>query len=368
VTRPHGAAAVNSVKGITMRSKIIPPDAEIVRTYDALREFEDAFFNAEFYFLLVVGRPGLSKSWEFEERCLPRKGRDGTEFSVAHYIKGNITPIEAYKLAYQHRNKLLIFDDGERFWADSCGRYLIRDLTECKPRKTANWRTANKDLEREGIPKSFLTSSRVCLIMNRFAFGDALEYDAIVDRAQFIYFDPTPLEIHKNTALWFWDQEIFDFVGEHLHIIDPDKLSSRTYVKAYERKPKGDWQEFLARRYFSQSGEQWVYALESDPTLHSVDERVAEFIRRTNLGRSTYFNLKKSLKIDGQLCPHAPPQFTLTGRPPEAPNLEAEAKAAAEEERRRAEQERITEQEEQEYQDLDDKYFEDDGDDDDADE
>ena len=123
--KPLGAGTVISVKGVTiMRSKIIPPDADVVRTYDALREFEDAFFNAEFYFLLVVGRPGLSKSWEFEERCLPRKGSDGTEFSVAHYIKGNITPIKAYKLAYQHRNKLLIFDDGERFWADSCGRYL----------------------------------------------------------------------------------------------------------------------------------------------------------------------------------------------------------------------------------------------------
>jgi hypothetical protein len=345
-----------------MRSKIIPPDAEVVRTYDGLREFEEAFFNAEFHFLLVVGRPGLSKSWEFEERCLPRKDRDGTEFSLAHYIKGNITPVEAYKLAYQHRNQLLIFDDGERFWADKCGRYLIRDLTECKPRKTANWRTANRDLEREGIPKSFLTSSRLCLIMNRFAFGDALEYEAIVDRAQFIYFDPTPLEIHQNTALWFWDQEIFDFIGEHLPIIDPDKLSSRTYVKAYERKPKGDWQEFLARRYFSQSGELWVQALESDPKFPSVDDRVAEFIRRTGLGRSTYFNLKKALKTDGQLALLDVPRFTLTGRPPEAPDVEAEAKAAAEEARRRAEQGQIAEQEEQEYRDLEEKYFDDDSD------
>lgn len=136
--------------------------------------------------------------------------------------------------------------DSERLWAESSGRYLLRDLTECKPWKNVNWRTANKDFEREGIPKSFRTSSRVCLIMNRFAFGDALEYDAIVDRAQFLYFDPTPLEIHKNTALWFWDQEVFDFIGEHLHIINSSKLSSRTYVKAYERKPKGDWKEFIA--------------------------------------------------------------------------------------------------------------------------
>jgi hypothetical protein len=120
-----------------------------------------------------------------------------------------------------------------------------------------------------------------------------------VDRAQFIYFDPTPLEIHKNTALWFWDQEIFDFIGAHLHVISPDKLSSRSYVKAYERKPKGDWKEFIARRYFAQSGEQWVLAVESDPKCKSVTERVAEFMKRTGLGRSTYFNLKKALISDG---------------------------------------------------------------------
>ena len=351
-----------------MRSKIIPPDAEVLRTFDELREFRDAFFNADFYFLLLVGRQGLAKSWEFEERCRPRKDRDGTEFSVAQYVKGNITPVEAYRMAYEHRNKLLVYDDGERLWADSTGRYLVRDLTECKPWKWASWRTANKDLERDGIPKSFLTSSRVCFIMNRFAFGDAHEYDAIVDRAQFIYFDPTPLEIHRNTALWFWNQEIFNFVGDHLNLLDPDKLSSRTYVKAYERMSKGDWKEFIARRYFTQSADQWVLNLESNPKYKSVDARVAEFVKRTGLGRSTYFNLKKTLKADGQLSPLDVPRFTLTGRPPEVPDLKAEARAAAEEKRRQTEQNRLVKEEEQEYQELDDKYFDDSEDDDDKDE
>jgi hypothetical protein len=318
---------------------------------------------------LVVGRQGLAKSWEFEERCEPRRDREGIEFSVAHYVKGNITPVEAYQLAYEHRNKLLIFDDSERLWAESTGRYLLRDLTECKPSKWANWRTDNKELERQGIPKSFETSSRVCLLMNRFAFGDALEYDAIVDRAQFIYFDPPPLEIHKNTALWFWDQEIFDFIGEHLPIVDSERLSSRTYVKAYERKAKGDWKEFIARRCFVQSGEQWVQALESNPRYRSVDERVAEFVCRTGLGRSTYFHLKKTLKVDRQLRRLDVPRFTLIARPPDVPDLEAEARAAAEEERRRAEQKRLEQQEEEEYRDLEDGFFkEEDKDDEEADE
>ena len=196
--------------------------------------------------------------------------------------------------------------------------------------------------------------------MNRFAFGDICEYDAIVDRAHFVFFAPTPVEIHKNAALWFWDQEVYDYIGEHLHIIDSDKLSARTYVKAFERKPKGDWQEFINRRYCKQTAEQWVVALENDPKYKSVDERVAEFIRQTKLSRATYFNFKKSLKAGGTLELPVVPRFRLTGKPPDVSDLEEAVKAAAEEECLRNKQLQIEQDEEEEYRDKEDKYFEDD--------
>jgi hypothetical protein len=345
-----------------MRSKTIPEDAEVLRTYDELREFQQSFFKGEFYFLLIVGRHGLSKSWEFEQGCQPYKDRDGHRVCVAHYVKGNVTPIQSYRLAYQHRNKLLVFDDAERLWADSTGRFLLRDLTECRPSKRVSWQTANKALERDGIPTCFDTTSRVCLIMNRFAFGEANEYEAIVDRAEFVYFNPTPLEIHKNAALWFWDQEVYDYIADRLSIIAPDKLSARTYVKAYERKPKGDWREFIDRRYCKQSGEQWVATLEGDPKYQSVEERVVEFIKRTGLSRATYFNFKRALTADGPVECLEVPRFTLTGKAPDVPDLEAEVKAVEEEERRRADQERIEEQDEQDYRDLEERFFDDEDD------
>ena len=83
-----------------MRNRIIPPDAETIRTFDGFRKLRNSFFNAEFYFLLLAGRQGLAKSREFEELCQPRRGRDGVEFSLARYIKGNITPVEEYQLAW----------------------------------------------------------------------------------------------------------------------------------------------------------------------------------------------------------------------------------------------------------------------------
>jgi len=348
-----------------MRSKTIPADAEIIHTYDELLGFRDAFFAGALYFLLIIGRHGLSKSHMFEERCRPYLDRDGNEINVAHYIKGNITPVEAYRSAYWHRNKLLTFDDSERLWAESNGRFLIRDLTENKPIKTVSWRTDNKTL---GVPKQFDTTSRVCLIMNRFAFGDTAEYDAIVDRAHMVYFDPTPAEVHRNAATWFWDQEIFDFIGRHLNLFDADKLSARTYVKAYERRQKGDWQEFLAGRYFSKAAEQWVVALENDPRYRTVAEKVMEFERRTDLQRATYYNVKKQLKQHGQLEITPLPEYTLNARAPEAPDLEAEVHRVVEEERlaeqRRLEAEAARNRPEREGRNRGDEDAEDDGEED----
>jgi len=342
-----------------MRSRQIPADCEIIRTFDALRSFRDAFFEPSMYFLLIIGRHGLSKSYEFKERCKPYKDHAGNDIDVAHYIKGNVTPVEAYRLAYEHRNKLLVFDDAERLWADANGRFLLRDLTENKPTKTVNWRVDNKVLQRDGIPKEFDTTSRVCLIMNRFAFGDAAEYDAIADRAHMVYFDPTVVEVHKNAAIWFWDQEIHDFIGNHLHLIDRDKLSARTYVKAYERRQKGDWREFLEGRYFSQEAERWVTSIENDAQFRTVEQKVTEFERRTGLCRATYFNAKKQLKKDGQLETNRVSRYTLNARAPKSPDLEAEVRRV-EEERRLAEQQRVEQlrsQEEEEYQDLEDRVF-----------
>jgi hypothetical protein len=36
---------------------------------------------------------------------------------------------------------------------------------------------------------------------------------ALEDRGHVLVFEPTALEVHHQAAGWFWDQQIFDFVG-----------------------------------------------------------------------------------------------------------------------------------------------------------
>ncbi len=50
-------------------------------------------------------------------------------------------------------------------------------------------------------------------------FGEAEEYEAILDRSHLVYFDPLPIEIHKDVGQWFWGQEIYDWIGGRLDLV-----------------------------------------------------------------------------------------------------------------------------------------------------
>ena len=218
-----------------MQSSKVPPGTEIIRTYAEYGELINAFFQGCYQFLFIVGRPGLAKSYEFERR-LSRTG---------HLIKGWTAPLQAYIDAYRYRNQPLIFDDAEVLWKRPGGRVLMRSLTEHRPKKLVQWRSTAKELTKAGVPQSFRTSSKIAIVANRFSFGSEEERDAVLDRGHLVLFDPPPIEIHKRVGDWFWSQEIYDYLGERLHMLD--SLSVRTYLKAWERNQAGgDWKKLIS--------------------------------------------------------------------------------------------------------------------------
>ena len=97
-----------------MRKTKLPAGAEVVRTYIEYAQHIEAFFQRHYHLLIIVGRPGLSKSHQFENRIDSR----------SHLIHGWTAPLQAYIEAYYHRNKLLVFDDAETLWA-RYGRMLV---------------------------------------------------------------------------------------------------------------------------------------------------------------------------------------------------------------------------------------------------
>ena len=192
-------------------------------------------------------------------------------------------------------------------FADRTAVRLLKCLLETNPIKTVAWHT--RAARQDGLPSQFQTGSRVILITNLWKTLNA-HVAAIEDRVHVLSFEPPPSEVHLRVATWFWDQEIFDFFGEHLGLIR--RPSMREYILAWDRKHIDlPWREYLLGRWLS--GKQLLVAqLRADRAFATEAIRVAAFITRGGGCRATYYNILKCLPETGS----DPPRVILTNRPP----------------------------------------------------
>src|SRR5262249_44608065 len=108
---------------------------------------------------------------------------------------------------------------------------------------------------------------------------------------------------------WFWDQEIFDFVSLHLHLIVQHSL--RTYGQASELKQAGlDWKRAVLSRCLSGPA-LLVARLQSDPTFASEAARVQAFIAAGGGCRATYYHYARKLQPPADV-----PRIVLTNKTP----------------------------------------------------
>ena len=112
------------------------------------------------------------------------------------YIQGHARPIQVHIKAFEHRDMPVILDDAEGLYADPAGRNLLTSLTQTDQVKTLEWLSSTRILVDQDVPMRFTTTSRVCVITNRWS-GSAKEIEALEDRGHQIYFDPPPDEVHR---------------------------------------------------------------------------------------------------------------------------------------------------------------------------
>ena len=93
---------------------------------------------------------------------------------------------------------------------------------------------------------------------------------------------------------WFWDQEVFDFVAQRLHLIGQPSL--RHYVAAWELKRAGlDWRSLVLSRCLS--GKLLLVAqLKANPAYTNEKARSQAFSAAGGGCRATYFNLARQLR------------------------------------------------------------------------
>jgi hypothetical protein len=253
-----------------------------VTTYAELEKIVRAFARGDLHLLILLGSHGLGKS------RMVRQALRGP----ACWLQGNTSVFGLYCQLWNHRHRPVILDDLDGLYACRDGVRLLKCLTQSEPSKRVSWHTDAPTLRRDDIPQEFSTTSRVALITNEWQTLNR-EVAALQDRGHLVIFQPSALEVHRRTAEWFWDQEIFDFLGERLQVIQ--EASLRHYLAAWELKQAGlDWRRLVLSRCLS--GRALLVAqLQADPQYGSEAQRVQAFMASGGGSRSTYFNLSRKL-------------------------------------------------------------------------
>ena len=263
------------------KSKNLPTQVVPLATYAELEHYAQAFAAGHLNLVILCGGPGLGKS-----QCL-RRALAGN----ASWIDGNASAFGIYLQAHEHRHQPLVLDDVDGLYRDRQGIRLLKALCQTDAVKTVSWQTAAA--RRAGVPRQFATTSRVAIIANQWQTWQA-DVAALEDRGHCLNFVPSALEVHRQAAGWFWDQEVFDMVAAHLHLIDQPSL--RTYVLAWELKQAGlNWRAALLGRCLTGTALA-VAKLRADPSFASEAARAQIFVAAGLGCRATYFNSAKKLR------------------------------------------------------------------------
>jgi hypothetical protein len=273
------------------------PNILPIHTFEQFKSIAMAFAEGGYPFLIVIGRPGIGKSEVFARALKERRGE------AWDIVRGHQTPLAFYRRAYESREFPIVIDDVDAILANSTNTSLFKALCDTKSRRLVEW-GSSKPISHDGdafVPSSFHSSSHICILANSLASMNA-NLEAVLDRAITIEFSPTAMEIHREIASggWFHDQEVFDFIGEHLHLLL--KPSFRFYEhSSRHRLAKLDWRTLTLQMLHHPSSATMVAVAtllhderyEEEPSPEAA--RVRAFESEYGGSRATYFRCKKAI-------------------------------------------------------------------------
>ncbi len=270
-------------KSLSKNRSSVPENVIELTTYADLEEFAKSFAAGYFNLLIIVGERGLQKSTTIR-RALPE---------TACWIQGAASPFVIYQKLFRHLDCPVVIDDVDRLYRNKDGINLLKCLCQTEASKTVSWQSATRQLEKEGVPREFSTSSHLIIFSNDWQTLNE-NVAAVEDRGHTIRFIPTAREVHERTAEWFDDAEIYSWIGDRLHLIKSPSM--RLYYRARELKLAGfDWQRFTLS-VPEDKRRTLVAELLDDDRYQTQEERVRAFKDRGGGCRATFFNHARRLR------------------------------------------------------------------------
>ena len=142
----------------------------IQERFEILDEMTRATVNGDVRAMIVVGPPGVGKSYGVEHELSKSGILDDLAGRPKSYevVKGAMTPIGLYcKLhEFSDKNKVLVFDDCDSVLMDDLSLNILKAALDSSKKRTIHWNADSHKLRNEGVPNKFDFNGSVIFITN----------------------------------------------------------------------------------------------------------------------------------------------------------------------------------------------------------
>ena len=198
-----------------------------------------------------------------------------------------------YLQLFRNRDRFVVIDDVDSLYSDRNGIRLLKCLCQTEEEKSVAWHSAARVLKRRGIPREFVTKSRVIIICNDWRTLNR-NVAALQDRGHVLVFRPTAEEVHQKASRVVQRRGDPGVVRRTIFIAFPNHRCS-SILRAAELKRAGmEWTEILPLTP-ENTRKRIVMELKADTSYPTEESRVREFISRGGGCRATYFNYVRRL-------------------------------------------------------------------------
>jgi len=131
----------------------------IEQRFDILHQMTRATISGDVRAMIVVGPPGVGKSYgvEFELEKSGMFDRISGKKIKYEVVKGAMTPIGLYCTLYRHSdsNNVLVFDDCDSVFQDELALNILKAALDSGKKRKIHWNSDSAMLRREGVPDVF---------------------------------------------------------------------------------------------------------------------------------------------------------------------------------------------------------------------
>lgn len=162
--------ASNGVQATKQVSEMKPSRFDINQRFEFIEDVCDMVITGESKAVIVSGSGGLGKTFTVT-KCLKDAGladsqdedEEGADFTV---VKGYTTPKSLYRLLYENRERILIFDDCDSVWDNPTCVSLLKAALDSYETRRIGWHSEIRGDAEDDLPQSFLFEGKVIFVSN----------------------------------------------------------------------------------------------------------------------------------------------------------------------------------------------------------